>query len=82
MKERGQAIDVSLPDSHAGVRLPDGHPAQHPGELRGCQPLGDQALVELSDRVGILGENQDDLRSAVDELKAKLLTYSAISSKN
>ncbi len=31
-------------------------------------------------QIAILGENAEDLRSAVDELKAKLLAYSAVSS--
>lgn len=56
-------------------------------EMMGPVPDAERISFSLSGndsgaeiQIAILGENQDDLRSAVDELKAKLLTYSAISS--
>lgn len=56
-------------------------------EMMGPVPDAERISFSLSGndtgpeiQIAILGENQDDLRAAVDELKAKLLTYSAISS--
>lgn len=56
-------------------------------EMMGAVPDAERISFSLSGngdgpefQIAILGENQDDLRSAVNELKAKLLTYSAISS--
>jgi multidrug efflux pump subunit AcrB len=56
-------------------------------EMMGPVPDAERMSFSLSGndtgpefQIAILGENQADLRAAVDELKAKLLTYSAISS--
>lgn len=56
-------------------------------ELLGNVPDAERISFELSGnnngpaiQIAIIGENLEDLRSAVDELKAKLLTFSAVRS--
>jgi multidrug efflux pump subunit AcrB len=61
--------------------------AERTKELLGDVPDAEKISFELSGnnqgaaiQIALIGENQDDLRAAVDDLKAQLLTYAAVRS--
>ncbi len=89
-----QAIEENSIRAYVGLTPPEGRPKLRSKqvtarleELLGEVPDAERISFSLSGndngpefQIAILGENQADLRSAVDELKAKLSSYSAISS--
>lgn len=89
-----QSIDENAIRAWVGLTPPETRPelrskavTKQLEEMMGEVPDAERISFSLSGndsgpeiQIAILGENQDDLRSAVNELKAKLLTYSAISS--
>lgn len=89
-----QAINENTIQAWVGLTPPETRPklrskqvTKQLEEMMGPVPDAERISFSLSGndngpefQIAILGENQADLRSAVDELKAKLLTYSAISS--
>ncbi|MDX2234984.1 MAG: efflux RND transporter permease subunit [Hyphomonadaceae bacterium] len=89
-----QAIEENAIRAYVGLTPPETRPKLRSSDvtkkleaLMGPVPDAERISFSLSGndqgaefQIAILGENPDDLRAAVDELKAKLLTYSAISS--
>jgi multidrug efflux pump subunit AcrB len=89
-----QSIEENSIRAYVGLTPPETRPklrskavTKRLEELLGEVPDAERISFALSGndnspefQIAILGENPDDLRAAVNELKAKLLTYSAISS--
>ncbi len=78
---------VSLTPPETRPKLRSSDVTKQLEKLMGAVPDAERISFSLSGQDGgpefqiaMLGENPEDLRAAVDELKAKLLTYSAISS--